>query len=583
MFDFISANSTWIVCGIIIVFFSFFIFKICLAYTNVNSKLSDLLKKNLEIKENSILYSIWSDYSDSFIVTEQGNKTYEKASCFFNLPSVLQVLHNRNILSGMNPSLLFSASNILVGIGIFGTFLGLTFGIKSVELGSSSQIQQGIEGLLGGMGTAFWTSLLGMGGSLILTFIERQLLGKLTMNLNGVCKKLDRKYLLTRRERSELQILAFSEVLSKQLSYSEPGSQTQSVGRLLWNISKQTENTAAATESFVTDLSCDLETRFVTIKEAFGNLADEISKLGDKIQSPASNLMDSVVDEIKKMSGELIKEMKSSISESTNEDLTTIATLLMKSSQGLNELPSRLEKMTDNLNETFEGLRSSILSISKETVSQSADSIADLKNMIDSMAKTLEANDLAMQSSQQVILDRHNQTAQKTENILTQFQETIGSLESVNTGVTSSIDNIARVQTQTEDIFKSFAEFKSVMEQLSTLIVSSQKEQQNLSSKFITDSNLVVTEIKETLKVSSSTSVENAERYQIINNGLQEIFAQIEHGLQQYQKTMRDGIHDYLGQFTTALKDTMDSMSQQTTLHIELVEDLSKTVDKMKN
>ncbi|MGL5563368.1 MAG: hypothetical protein ACRDCN_12220 [Tannerellaceae bacterium] len=583
MVDLIIANSTEVICVGIILLFLFFLYKIYLAYSNVNSKLSDLLKKNLEIKENSILYSIWSDYYDSFIVTEQGDKTYEKASYFFNLPSVLQVLHSKNKLSGMNPSLLFSASNILVGIGIFGTFLGLTFGIKSVELGSSSQIQQGIEGLLGGMGTAFWTSLFGMGSSLILTFVERQLLGKLTMNLNGLCKKLDRKYLLTQRERNELQIIAFSEVLSKQLSYSEPGSQTQSIGRLLWNISKQTENTAAATESFVTDLSCDLETRFVTIKEAFGNLADEISKLGDKIQSPASNLMDSVVDEIKKMSGELIKEMKSSISESTNEDLTTIATLLMKSSQGLNELPSRLEKMTDNLNETFEGLRSSILSISKETVSQSADSIADLKNMIDSMAKTLEANDLAMQSSQQVILDRHNQTAQKTENILTQFQETIGSLESVNTGVTSSIDNIARVQTQTEDIFKSFAEFKSVMEQLSTLIVSSQKEQQNLSSKFITDSNLVVTEIKETLKVSSSTSVENAERYQIINNGLQEIFAQIEHGLQQYQKTMRDGIHDYLGQFTTALKDTMDSMSQQTTLHIELVEDLSKTVDKMKN
>lgn len=583
MVDLMIANSTEVICVGIILLFLFFLYKIYLAYSNVNSKLSDLLKKNLEIKENSILYSIWSDYSDGFIVTEQGDKTYEKASYFFNLPSVLQVLHSKKKLTGMNPSLLFSASNILVGIGIFGTFLGLTFGIKSVELGSSSQIQQGIEGLLGGMGTAFWTSLFGMGSSLILTFVERQLLGKLTMNLNGLCKKLDRKYLLTQRERNELQIIAFSEVLSKQLSYSESGSQTQSIGRLLWNISKQTENTAAATESFVTDLSCDLETRFVTIKEAFGNLADEISKLGDKIQSPASNLMDSVVDEIKKMSGELIKEMKSSISESTNEDLTTIATLLMKSSQGLNELPSRLEKMTDNLNETFEGLRSSILSISKETVSQSADSIADLKNMIDSMAKTLEANDLAMQSSQQVILDRHNQTAQKTENILTQFQETIGSLESVNTGVTSSIDNIARVQTQTEDIFKSFAEFKSVMEQLSTLIVSSQKEQQNLSSKFITDSNLVVTEIKETLKVSSSTSVENAERYQIINNGLQEIFAQIEHGLQQYQKTMRDGIHDYLGQFTTALKDTMDSMSQQTTLHIELVEDLSKTVDKMKN
>ena len=87
-----------------------------------------------------------------------GEKTRHHADEFFEL----------NKLQSYN-SVVEAIPNSLVGIGILGTFLGLSIGVMGLKDQSSAEaIKEGVQSLLGSMSTAFVTSVLGMFFSILM-------------------------------------------------------------------------------------------------------------------------------------------------------------------------------------------------------------------------------------------------------------------------------------------------------------------------------------------------------------------------------------------------------------------------------
>jgi len=56
---------------------------------------------------------------------------------------------------------------ILTTLGIFATFLGIALGLSEFD---ANNIQASVPALLGGLKTAFWASVAGVGGALLLKF-----------------------------------------------------------------------------------------------------------------------------------------------------------------------------------------------------------------------------------------------------------------------------------------------------------------------------------------------------------------------------------------------------------------------------
>ena len=98
-------------------------------------------------------------------------------------------------------------------LGIFGTFVGLTQGVTALSMQFSggntdvASLSQGVLGLMHGMGTAFWTSILGIMLALTWMYFDRRLtrtadrrVGDLRGILNRLCPSLHdegfAKYLL---------------------------------------------------------------------------------------------------------------------------------------------------------------------------------------------------------------------------------------------------------------------------------------------------------------------------------------------------------------------------------------------------
>lgn len=121
------------------------------------------------------------------IDTNKGKKSNIPASEFINDSSVCK--YNK-----LNLRMLDTAAGTLVGLGLLGTFLGLTLGIKGFDSSNTERINESIQGLLAGMGTAFLTSLLGMTFSILFTAADKALRHRLYKDVKELTDKLDSEY-----------------------------------------------------------------------------------------------------------------------------------------------------------------------------------------------------------------------------------------------------------------------------------------------------------------------------------------------------------------------------------------------------
>ena len=181
---------TIISLSIIAIFFLYFCWEIyCVnkaaKVLSVSSTSNDILNTLAQGK----LAEIAKAYTKTITINlNNENKTSVPASDLFNEISIGRAFK-------FNMRMLDSASGVLVGLGLLGTFLGLTVGIKGFNTTTASDIQASIQALLDGMGTAFMTSLFGMGSSLFFTvFLDKPSRKNMQRSIMHLDKILDDKY-----------------------------------------------------------------------------------------------------------------------------------------------------------------------------------------------------------------------------------------------------------------------------------------------------------------------------------------------------------------------------------------------------
>jgi hypothetical protein len=160
-----------IFCGIIYVLRQLFIL------ANELNWLNNLLKGNktkLSVKSPNLL-----KYLDTFLREQSGSLIFSQSS----MKSIMESLDGR---LSENREISRYLIGLSVFLGLLGTFWGLletinsvAITVKSLDFSENTQklfkvLKQGLEEPLSGMGTAFSSSLFGLGGSLILGFLDIQ-------------------------------------------------------------------------------------------------------------------------------------------------------------------------------------------------------------------------------------------------------------------------------------------------------------------------------------------------------------------------------------------------------------------------
>ena len=654
---------TYISIGIIIAVFLYF--------ANEEYKLFKLKETVRKLRNNdNILASLKETniaplvdtYSKTInIDTNKGKKSNIPASEFINDSSVCK--YNK-----LNLRMLDTAAGTLVGLGLLGTFLGLTLGIKGFDSSNTERINESIQGLLAGMGTAFYTSLAGMIASILFTGLDKAFRYRLYKYTKELTDNLDSEFYIDDIELANLNQQKIVNQLYKalktdiqdqassivaKLTYNNAEGQNVTIGNAIREILTENTKQSKALMSFSTDLAMELNQGFdetlsrqmqqkiVPLMESVDAttkaVVEHIDKMADTVSSPATDMMQNVVDELKQSMQSLLNEFSTGLSGSATSELENLAMQLGTATQAMADFPKNMENISATLQVTIEEVKHAISEISntsananstamqqmqeqityatgaisnaitevKEVMSgisqssqeQSNQMVSKLADAAEKMGSfltgTISTLSNSVQQSVKGITDDINSkqtdlialqedTTSQTKKLLENFNVGLERLEKMNEYVTGTMNGFKQAQGEITVSTSNLRTISSDMKLATELFNKGQNDYAARLAQLQTASQKGIDQVTEMLKNSGQLSDEYVQKFDLIKQGLGSIFSQLQSGLTEYSRTVKDTTDKYLASYTSSLTQTTGALASTIERQNEVTEMLTDTISRYK-
>ena len=572
----------------------------------------------------------------------------------------------------INLRLLDTAAGTLVGLGLLGTFLGLTLGIKDFDSSSTQNIQKSIQLLLSGMGTAFITSLVGMLLSMIYSFCDKYWRNRLSKHLHVLTKKLDSLYYIDDRTLDDLneQALAKSiastmkevvehemrsvvNALNEKLTYNNESGEATTIANAIREILKENQEQSKALKSFSTDLAIELNNGFdevlsrqmqqkilplmENVDATTKAIVEHIDQMASLVSSPATDMIQTVVDELKNSMSEMMKEFSSGLSGSATNELETLAHQLGTAAQSMADFPNNMAHISSTLQVTIEEVKNAVSEISHTSANANSTAmqqmqeqitfatsaisaaIAEVKDVMSGISQssqeqsnqmvskladaaekmgtflsgTISTLSSSVQQSVKSITDDVNNkqadlialqedTTSQTKKLLETFNTGLDRLEKLNEYITGTMNMFQQAQGQITGSTAHLQTITGDMKLATQLFNKSQTDYAVKMEEMQRNSQRGIDAVTELLKNSGNLSEDYVEKFEIIRQGLGSIFQQLQSGLSEYSRTVQATTQKYLDQYSTSLTNTTDALSSTIQQQNEVVEMLVESLNAKK-
>ena len=631
-----------VTAGSLIIIISFFVYamwNIWVMYSTyriVNTASND--DNIVESIKTSRLSNLWDEYEKTMVYDIGGQKkTNIPSSEVFSIQKI-----TRN--SKLNLRIVDAASGTLVGLGLLGTFLGLTLGIHNFDTANVQNIQSSIQSLLDGMSTAFLTSLLGMGLSIIYTLVEKRCRNLLLSSQTDLSDRLDRKFYV-----DDQQLLL--NLLQPQLSFVNDSGENIPISLAIRDILKESEQQSKALKSFSTDLAMQLNDGFdeilsrqmqakiiplmENIDTSTKNLIEHVDQMADAVTTPATDLIGTVIDELKKSMSSLITEFRSNISSSASHELEQLVVSLSEATNSMGMFPKNMENVTSILQVTIAEVKDAISEITNTSANTNAsamkqmqeqiafatgaisNAMTEVKEIMTSLTQTSEKSGQEMitklaaaseqmstflngvmanvsesvQSSMKSITDDisnkqtdlmalQESTMSETEKLLNQFNIGLERLEKMNEYITDTMNTFQQAQGQITGSTAHLQSITSDMKTATEVFHKAQTEYTGNMTELQKRTQQAIDSVVTLLDDSGQLSENYVEKFETIKNGLSVIFAQIQKGLTEYSQTMQASTQKYLEQYSMNLTKTTDALAGTIERQSDIAELFVEALDK---
>lgn len=556
----------------------------------------------------------------------------------------------------------------LVGLGLLGTFLGLTLGIKGFDSSNTERINESIQGLLAGMGTAFYTSLAGMIASILFTGLDKAFRYRLYKYTKELTDNLDSEFYIDDIELANLNQQKIVNQLYKalktdiqdqassivtKLTYNNAEGQNVTIGNAIREILTENTKQSKALMSFSTDLAMELNQGFdetlsrqmqqkiVPLMESVDAttkaVVEHIDKMADTVSSPATDMMQSVVDELKQSMQSLINEFSTGLSGSATSELENLAMQLSTATQAMTDFPKNMENISATLQVTIEEVKHAISEISntsananstamqqmqeqityatgaisnaitevKEVMSGISQSSQEQNNqMVSKLADaaekmgsfltgTISTLSNSVQQSVKGITDDINSkqtdlialqedTTSQTKKLLENFNVGLERLEKMNEYVSGTMNGFKQAQGEITVSTSNLRTISSDMKLATELFNKGQNDYAARLAQLQTASQKGIDQVTEMLKNSGQLSDEYVQKFDLIKQGLGSIFSQLQSGLTEYSRTVKDTTDKYLASYTSSLTQTTGALASTIERQNEVTEMLTDTISRYK-
>ena len=515
-----------------------------------------------EMESNKTFKHSWSEFKEHLILPKNGKGSVQNSVQPNEYFSIFQIIHNIDFKS------LDAVGSMLTGMGILGTFIGLAWGIYSLSesMGNGDQavLMKGIEGLMGGAFSAFFTSVMGLSCSLLFTYLERKKMFPLRKDLASFNKKLERCL-----EFAPVAKLMLEAINQKQIQNEHLEAINENLSINMNDIIDDDDNEKnlkglALLVKSVRDLK---DSQVETSEKFYENMADKVSgglsdfagKQTEKIKDDLERFsieLPKIIDSIKIAQENSQEQMKVTINEIQKTFTSNQSTMTKQAEDTLSSLRGTLEKVGENM-------MSQVKQAQSEIQSETVDSFKKVNNHL--------------REEREQGFKQQSDTTEKLLNAINKFSI---SMTDMKTNVikfenlASSIsDESLSIEKRRNEVNKQLSESLRISQNYQSSIQSLHnvnKELHTLSSELKVFPDSIkenVQKIEDSNEAIQKTWSSYEQRFLDVDESARNLFKNIDSGLKEYSKetytqvqNIKTGMEKVAGSFGGAIQELQDTI-----------------------
>lgn len=304
-----------------------------------------------EMEKSDLIKGIWRKYQRT-LISIPGKDGLEKYSTvesesYFSVAAFTE---------GMKGGLWSGLAGTFTGIGILGTFIGLTIGLAGVDTSSTGALSSSISGLLGGMSTAFVTSIFGIVSAIVFGVWHSQNMKRFGDAVSRFTDALDQVFIRKSVEEILLEELAESRAqraAMEQLSTDMAISICDHLPDVLDQLAEKMDSA----------MKGNLDTMLAGLSERQDKQTEQLMQISSNTNSLVIGGFDQLGDVLKKGVGQGAEELGNSL-KNLSSDIASLAEgirdILDRSTKASSEANQKtldaLNEAISKMNETMEGM-----------------------------------------------------------------------------------------------------------------------------------------------------------------------------------------------------------------------------------
>ncbi|MGF1692364.1 hypothetical protein [Photobacterium kagoshimensis] len=517
---------------------------------------------NAAIAATDCLKASWEEYQRSMqFPGVDYTLSKGQAPALRNTMQVKSLFNSSNIVeSKLNVRMYTSTPNILTGLGLLFTFVGLMIGISEAAVGlSSSDIdaaKQSLNPLLSGASIAFTTSVVGLLLSMIFSVFEKAQFYKLEKAVKEFSD-----FLATHIDFVDADKLAAMQLQATQL-------QTQALADFQVDQQRITDET-------ITRVSKEFrETLLESAGSELKMLGELIGKMNDRLEGNITRFTDSQ-ERMQSVTEKLTHTIEDSFGKVTNQLVDTV--------NGMGEREDeRVQAVIDNFRHVMKDIEQSHLAISEQVQLASQQATTATFEQVERMtAEVLPAmiNDISssMTSSVEGFVTRIQTTEESMSSLLSQFPTTVEMLKKMTQEVAGNIEVMGRLQSLNNGSIEQLSDMVAKLNRSSDSLVNANDKASETAQVY----SIVLDSVNE----AANKNIENT---QCVNKAMeslkQTMASQTEHSaemkrsLQHVFDGLRSGLEDYTQQSNNYMQSLDQYSAEITSNLVEATKELRTTV-----
>ena len=588
-----------------------------------------------EMENSDLIKGIWRKYQRT-LISIPGKDGLEKYSTvesesYFSVAAFTE---------GMKGGLWSGLAGTFTGIGILGTFIGLTIGLAGVDTSSTGALSSSISGLLGGMSTAFVTSIFGIVSAIVFGVWHSQNMKRFGDAVSRFTDALDQVFIRksveeilleelaeSRAQRAAMEQLSTDMAISicdhlpdvlDQLAEKMDSAMKGNLDTMLAGLSerqdKQTEQLMQISSNTSSLVSGGFDQLGDVLKKGVGQGAEELGNslknLSSDIASLAEGIRD-ILDRSTKASSEANQKTLDALNGAISKMNETMEGMANKQTEetdkNIQRMTALMEEMKTTMKDIFDEMaasvkeqRTEIGKIAKDSADQTKENLgainASVKELMAEIADQMQQMQSMMdmhEKHMQETLDQMRQAVSSSGNVVNAAGKTVEAAGKTAKVFVEAADDVSmKLKTAAEPLQKAAEPLKQAAASLDNgvqvLAQSMTKQQadaksvaesmQKISGDYMESSLYVKSALEETR--NSWTAYED--RFKGVSGELEKAFAQLDKGMQKYNEVTNEGLIAKLKKFDETISTAVSTLAGVTEEVNDNIADLTDAIKKMR-